>query len=277
MATPTFDPALPFGDPLAFAEQRIQIHFGDWLDLVGYSLDAPRVAPGAEMLLTLYWRANGQLERDYRAFPRPRSARASLQWRPPTSGRASAAIQTRRLAGEPATWSPIGTCRSIRRRPKARTRLDVAVYDRKSGDHLAASDGGNQGAERFDPAQHRGRGLVLRGHCVARCAARDSLPLVRAYQMRATARAKWLTSGPLWHTVLRLIGRRNGPAQRPVAANDACDRNEARCWADLGGWHCFRDDAGRPRSARESATGPRRSNRRLADLSARRAAQWRQL
>jgi len=56
---------------LALADQPqrpLDVHFGDGIDLVGYSLSAEELSPGETLSLSLFWRARGPVGRDYTVF-----------------------------------------------------------------------------------------------------------------------------------------------------------------------------------------------------------------
>ncbi len=68
LSKPTFDPGLPFGDPLAFMEHPLEANLAGRARLLGYSLDSSQVEPGGVLLLTLYWQGVAEMDRDYQVF-----------------------------------------------------------------------------------------------------------------------------------------------------------------------------------------------------------------
>ncbi len=122
--------------------QRLDLTFGEQIDLRGYALPDAQVAPGDVIPLTLYWQADGPTDRGYTLFvhllgsdglPHGQVDRVPGNGAAPTSSWAAGQVIVEDIALPVAADAPPGTYR-----------VAVGFYDASYGDRLVAMDSSGQ-------------------------------------------------------------------------------------------------------------------------------------
>jgi hypothetical protein len=122
-------------------ERAVGALFGGAIELVGYDLAARRIAPGGRLPLTLWWRSAARVETSYTVFVHLLDAEGRVRGQVdrvpgdgalPTSGWARGEVVEDRydLPLDPSA-------------PPGRYRLEVGLYDARSGQRLRLGDGGD--------------------------------------------------------------------------------------------------------------------------------------
>lgn len=146
LATLGYNPTVRVLDPLWDRAHVLDLHLGDRIMLVGYTLDRSTVRPGEVATVILYWRALAEVPESYAAFVHVTAEgtlRAQKDCAPVCGARPTTAWQAGELIRDP---HPLYLREDV---PPGRYALIAGMYAHASGEHLpvTSAEGGSLGLQ----------------------------------------------------------------------------------------------------------------------------------